>query len=157
MNGGSKYIRWCGFLFLTGFPGFWYFSSHLYPLLSDALCELKMSSVLDKFESLCSIIFRMCSMMCFGWSDLCSMMWMVVYWWVFVNPTSLHYENWILQTPILWSTSVAWHIHWCPLGWKKATLLFLKPVINILVPVLYTVALYTTFWNMNSAIWAVGQ
>ena len=24
-------------------------------------------------------------------------------------------------------------------------------------PVLYTVALYTTFGNMNSAIWAVGQ
>ena len=24
-------------------------------------------------------------------------------------------------------------------------------------PVLYTVALQITFWNMNSAIWAVGQ
>ena len=77
-----------GFLFLLDFFGFWYFRFTAFliffgsfssliglwmcPLSFNAfsygaLCVSKMSSVLDKVDSLCSIIDGMCLMTCFGW------------------------------------------------------------------------------------------
>ena len=34
--------------------------------------------------------------------------------------------------------------------------MYYSTILTVEVPVLYTVALKTTFWNMTSAIWAVG-
>ena len=56
-----------------------------------------------------------------------------------------------------WISQYALQPFWDPFVHKQQNPVFLFFFSSSGNPVLYTVALQATFWNMNSAIWAVGQ